>query len=237
MRRAFILGSVLFLGILVVRAPAGLLPRLIPAEAPVALLSTSGTLWQGRGILLVEGATIGDLHWSFRPVTLLTGEIAYDVALSGEHIDLGGRAATGLRNTSAAASGTIGAPFVNRWLAPYDIRLDGLFRVDDIRVTMSGQRVNGIAGKLEWNGGPVTYYLSGKLFNSTLPPMRAELGPGPEAIAFAEGDSTPLLMAELQSNGFAKIGVTKYLTKLLGNPWPGGDPDHAVVLEVEEQVF
>jgi hypothetical protein len=83
----------------------------------------------------------------------------------------------------------------------------------------------------------VTYLLSGKLYNSALPPMRALLGPGPEAIAFATGDETPLLLARLEPNGFAKVGVTKYLTKILGNPWPGGDPDHAVVLEVEEQVF
>ena len=67
--------------------------------------------------------------------------------------------------------------------------------------------------------------------------MHAELGPGPTAVAFADGDTTPLLHAELKTNGFARIGVTKYLTKMAGNPWPGGDPDHAIVLEVEEQVF
>ena len=56
-------------------------------------------------------------------------------------------------------------------------------------------------------------------------------------MAFADGVSTSLLHAELKPDGFAKISVTKYLTKLAGNPWPGGDPDHVVVLEVEEQVF
>ena len=67
--------------------------------------------------------------------------------------------------------------------------------------------------------------------------MTADLGPGPVAVAYATGESTPLLQAALTGNGFARIGVTKYLTRLLGQPWPGGDPDHAVVLEVEEQVF
>jgi hypothetical protein len=67
--------------------------------------------------------------------------------------------------------------------------------------------------------------------------MTANLGPGPKAVAYATGESTPLLHAALADNGFVRVGVTKYLTAMLGQPWPGSDPDHAVVLEVEEQVF
>lgn len=67
--------------------------------------------------------------------------------------------------------------------------------------------------------------------------MTAVLGPGAEAVVFAAGGQTPLLQAQLQDDGFAKVGVTKLLTKMLNRPWPGSDADHEVVLEVEEQVF
>ena len=70
-----------------------------------------------------------------------------------------------------------------------------------------------------------------------LPPLVAYLGEGAEATVFAQNGQTPLIKAELQDNGFAKVGITRLLTKMLDNPWPGSEPDHAVVLEVEEQVF
>ena len=54
------------------------------------------------------------------------------------------------------------------------------------------------------------------------------------ALALALTDE---ISAALKTDGFARIGLTKLLTTLLGNPYPGNHADAAVVLEVEEQVF
>jgi hypothetical protein len=237
MRKAIVIGTALFLVILIARAPAGLVGRLLPDAAPVRLLEASGTLWSGDADLLVQSRPVGRLIWSFKPVTLFRGRIGYDLSLAGEQIRLDGQAATGTGNAEAALAGSVGGDFVSTWLAPYDIELQGEFELMDTQMHLTDRRLNEVAGTITWTGGDVTYVLSGRRYRTTLPPMRAELGPGPEAVAFAEGDATPLLHAELTPDGFAKIGVTKYFTKLAGNPWPGGDPDHAVVLEVEEQVF
>ena len=91
--------------------------------------------------------------------------------------------------------------------------------------------------QVTWSGGQVRYILSGRSSTSILPPLVAYLGEGAEATVFAQNGQTPLIKAELLDNGFAKVGITRLLTKMLDNPWPGSEPDHAVVLEVEEQVF
>jgi hypothetical protein len=54
---------------------------------------------------------------------------------------------------------------------------------------------------------------------------------------YAVDDPTPLLLAHVQPDGLASIGITKQFTKLIGQPWVGGEEDHAVVLEVSEKLF
>jgi glycine cleavage system H lipoate-binding protein len=45
------------------------------------------------------------------------------------------------------------------------------------------------------------------------------------------------MLAKVAQDGMATVGITKQFTKMLGEPWPGGEPDHAVVLEVGEKLF
>lgn len=237
MKKGLIAGALLFLGIVLVRAPAGLINLALDDNLPLTLLEPHGTLWSGNSELLFNGIAIGRLDWSFKPVTLISAAVGYDLVLTRPDIALDVALESGLNSQQAIVNGRVGASFVNVWLAPYDIDLGGEFRLNEVHIVIRDQRLEQTSGDLAWNGGPVTYVLSGKVHRSALPAMQARLGPGPAAVAFATDDSTPLLHASLEPNGFAKIGVTKYLTKILGNPWPGGDPDHAVVLEVEEQVF
>ena len=237
MARTIAIGILLFLVFLVVRVPAGLVRTFIPADAQVALFDLDGTLWHGAGDLVVREQRVGRLAWSFRPVTLLKGSAGYDLSLGGESLDLTGRMEAGLGGMTTIVSGQIGAPFVNAWLAPYYIELSGTFMLEEVTAEATGRRLDDLSGSLNWDGGPVRYRLSGRLYNSVLPPLFASLGPGSEATVFASKDPIPLLHAALLENGFARFGVTKHMTQILGNPWPGGDPDHAVVLEVEEQVF
>ena len=84
------------------------------------------------------------------------------------------------------------------------------------------------------------YALSGRTTTASLPALVAYLDEDairPVATVFTQSGQTPLIKAELLENGYAKVGITKLLTKMLNNPWPGSDPDHAIVLEVEEQVL
>jgi hypothetical protein len=171
----------------------------------------------------------------------MQGNIGYDLTLTSSSILLDATLVTGMGlgmdRQNATVSGSVDASFVNVFMAPYDIELSGEFVLNSVNISVQDRRIEQTTGSLTWDGGPVRYVLSGNLYRTSLPAMHARLGPGPIAVVFALDDPTPLLHAELKRNGFARIGVTKYLTKILGNPWPGGDPDHEVVLEVEEQVF
>lgn len=237
MAKALVLGVLVFLILVITRTPAGLIRSFIPDDSPTTLLSLNGTIWNGDGDLLVDGMPVGHLAWNFRPGTLLNGAVGYGVSLTGGGVDIQGSLAKGFGPADAELQGTVAASFVNQWLAPYYIELSGTFELNEVVATIKGRQLESLSGRLTWDGGPLQYKLSGNMYNSVLPPMTADLGPGSKAIAYATGESTPLLHAELKADGFARIGVTKYLTRILGEPWPGGDPDHAVVLEVEEQVF
>ncbi len=237
MRKAIVLGVLAFLLLILIRMPAGIIHSFIPDGSQVSMLSLEGTLWRGSGELIIQGVNTGMLSWSVRPVTFLKGRAGYDLKLTGAGTDIDASVEAGLVGTQGALDGRVDGAFVNRWLAPYHIELSGVFNLVAVNLSLESRSLTALDGRLTWDGGPIRYRLSGNVHDSVLPPMTADLGPGPEAVAYAAGESTPLLHAALGDNGFARIGVTKYLTRMLGQPWPGGDPDHAVVLEVEEQVF
>ncbi len=237
MRKAIPVGVLVFMILIVVRIPAGVIQWIVPDDSQATLLRPQGTLWSGNAELIIQGTATGMLSWQVRPVTFLKGRIGYDVQLAGAGVDLDGQLETGFSSADGSISGSVEGGFVNRWLAPYHIELSGGFDVLAVNLQLEGRSLKALGGRLTWDGGPIRYRLSGNVHNSALPPMTADLGPGPEAVAYATGETIPLLHAALADNGFARIGVTKYLTVMLGQPWPGGDPDHAVVLEVEEQVF
>jgi hypothetical protein len=237
MRNRILVGCAVFLLLLISQAPASLLRWAISSSTQATLIGSQGTLWKGSGELLVAGQTLGILSWDLQGVTILQGKLSYHVTLSSSEQNLTGELvllpSTGVR----AAEGRIDAVAVNRWLAPYNISLSGQFTLQDVSLMFNSGVPDSAGGEIQWQGGPISYQLANESSTGSLPPMTAVLGPAAEAAVFADGEQTPLLKAELQSNGFAKVGVTKLLTKMLNRPWPGSDADHEVVLEVEEQVF
>jgi hypothetical protein len=59
----------------------------------------------------------------------------------------------------------------------------------------------------------------------------------PEISVYATNDETPLILARIAQDGWVTIGITKRFTELTGQPWHGDQPDHAVVVEVQEKLF
>jgi hypothetical protein len=237
MRRTLVVGILLFLAFAVVFAPAGLLRPVLERTDQVALLQPSGTLWSGQGRLLAAGRPLGTISWRFAPVTILQGSLGYHVRLASSEIDVYGSVSASPSTASANADGRVEAAFVNQWLAAYDMALSGEFQLEDVTLGLADGLLQRTGGTVTWSGGPVRYVLSGRASAADLPPLVGYLGEGPEAVVFAQGGQTPLLRIELAADGFVKVGVTKLLTRMLNAPWPGSDPDHAVVLEVEQQLF
>lgn len=248
MRRYLLIGAILFLAFVIAFAPAALLRSGLGMVEGVALLNPVGTVWRGSGDLYLADLPAGRVAWGFRPQALLKGTLGYHLRLSGPDHDLTADLAAGPSTLHLSADGTLSAPYLNPWLTPYDIRLSGELRLVEVAFAVPTRALDGdpaapalapgkAAGVLSWTGGDLHYRLSGQSYSGLLPPLVASLGDGLEAFIYPEQGQTPLLRAQLLDNGFLKIGITRLLTRLLNNPWPGSDADHEVVLEVEEQIF
>ncbi len=262
MRKYLLIGGLLFALFVVAFAPAGLLRSLLEPVPGVALLNPTGTIWRGAGDLYLAEQPAGTVRWQFQPVTILQGSLGYHLHLTGPDHDLNAEVAASPSRLRMLGDGRLGSAFVNQWLGPYDIALGGDLRLNQVAIAVpfrSAQPADALSGdpssdpsasgatpglapgeasgSASWSGGNVRYRLSGQAYAGDLPPLEASLGEGLEArVHLAEGQ-TPLIQAQLLNNGFVKIGITRLLTRLLNNPWPGSDADHEVVLEVEEQLY
>jgi hypothetical protein len=248
MGRIILVLVLLIAGFAIVYAPAGLLRHVLPQDSSAVLTGHSGTLWNGNANLLVDGQGAGQLAWELAPVTILRGALGYHLQLTGPQQALAAELALRPGGLEVTVNGAVDAAWFDRWIARYDIRLGGKFAFESVRIETaygpgndenSTEPAPGSAdGRLTWTGGPVHYQLSGRQYDGLLPPLEARFGKGLSAVVYpSTGEPTLLLRAELLANGFMRIGMTRLLTRLLNNPWPGGDADHEVVLEVEEQVL
>lgn len=239
-----VLGALIVAGIVVARLPATLISNAVTDASIVTATQTRGTIWQGQTYLTTPALELGTLQWTLAPLTLFTGRASVDWRLTGTGLQLGGNANAGFTTTSATVSGRVDAATLNSLLAPYDIRVGRGVQIDTIDALIESGWPSALDGRVLWQGGDVTYTLSGRREAQRLPPMTAILdldtsgdSAQPRAHVRADGDPILLMRAALQRNGFAKVGVTRHFTDLVAMPWPGSDPDHAIVLEVEEQVF
>ncbi len=243
MKRYIAAGIVLFIVFALAFAPAGILDRAADEAPGLDLVDTRGTVWRGSADLLIEGLPMGQLNWDFEGTSLLLATPSYAWQLTRPDGQFNGTAGSSINRYELNVAGQIEAEAFNEFLDLYDIRLSGNLNVAPTRAAgnHNARLPDSVSGQVDWSGGTVLYTLSGMRREVTLPPLTAYLENGdnglPEAVVYAAGEDTPLLIASLQENGFAKIGITKLFTKLVQNPYPGSDPDHAIVLEVEEQVF
>ncbi len=243
MKRYLIAGIVLFFGFAIAFAPAGLVDRGVESVPGIDLVDTRGTVWNGQAQMLLEGQPLGVVNWQFQPLSVLRAAPGYAWQLNRVDMQLTGTAAANPSAVALDLRGGLAAAAFNDWLRTYDIRVSGDLEIMDISATVAhGSRVpERLEGQINWSGGNVLYTLSGLVREVQMPPLTAYLDIDeaglPEAVVYTPGDDTPLIIARVGTDGFAKIGITKLFTKLVQNPYPGSDPDHAIVLEVEEQIF
>lgn len=224
-------------------APASLIRMALEPVPGADVIAPQGTLWNGSGELLVDGQRFGQLTWKLRPVTVLQLTPGYDLTLRDEAMNLSGFAAASTEALRIEGlRGMLPAELFAPWLARYDMEIGGALAIEglDGRWLLGEQRLEQATGQLFWDGGRVRYRLSGQQYVNELPALQAEIetdDAGPNAQVRASEDPTLLIQARLKADGFAQVGITKRLTQLLQTPWPGSDPDHSVVLEIEEQLF
>lgn len=145
-------------------------------------------------------------------------------------------------------NGIVRQSFLRHALARYDIIPAGDLTIDrlditDLKLNEEGNWPSEIQaqGSARWTGGPVSYRLAGQNSHIELPAMAAQIstadGSWPTLKVTEQETGALLMTGRLTPSGSAAIGITRGLTRLTGQPWPGSEPDHAVVLEVEEQLI
>jgi len=232
----------------------GLLQNANQTNAPeIRLLGPTGTVWSGAGQLLINRLPIGDLSWQVQPSRLLALEAAVDWQLKGTQFNARGTAAArGEAFDLRSVQATLSEQFLRANLGRYDIAPSGDLTITNLDVTnvKLNQQQNWpsqitASGDARWSGGPVRYRLAGQSYDIELPamlgniesPQNSPQNPGwPKLKVTSEEDAMLLIVGRLTPTGSAAIGITSGFTRLAGQPWPGSEPDHTVVLEVEEQL-
>lgn len=237
--------TLIVVAIVIARAPASLIARALADVPDATLTSASGTLWAGSGALNVRGLPLGTVTWDVHPSAMLRGQLQADWALRSAELDLHGLASAGLSSARVQTNGNVSASFFNRQLALYDIQVDSSLTLSDVAAQVDGVWANqptltALSGQVRSQAASVRYRLAGRSDNVRLPALLASLeddNGSARARVTPESSDEELMRLSLAPSGFAGVAITKRFTKLLGRPWPGSDPDHAIVIEVQEQVF
>jgi hypothetical protein len=113
--RAFLLGLVAFLAVMLMRLPARWLLPLLPAAVQCKV--ASGTVWRGAcdGLVLSDGKSnplvVQQAHWTVHPLALLRARLSADVAVQGEWGQANAAVVLGTGShlviSALAASGTV----------------------------------------------------------------------------------------------------------------------------------
>lgn len=237
-----LIGVIAFVIFAIAMAPASLLPRFTAQVPDLRLLDVRGSLWNGSANVVFRNQAVGDLTWRFDPTALASLAIGahWQLQEPGGH-DLSGRARATFGSHEIRAAGVIGATTLNRVLAPYFIALEGDVTIASLDVSVDpAAALPAIAGELNWAGGETRYRLGGQSHRVALPAMVAHLdSPAgePKLVAYVQNDDVPLIEARIDQAGWVNIGITKRMTQLVGQPWAGSEPDHAIVLEVGEKLL
>ena len=238
--RYVIFAALLIGGFSIWLAPASLLRRVTNEVSGLDIVNTSGSLWHGRGTIVLQGEGVGTLNWKLKPARLLALELGYDFDFTGRDTSLQGIFTAGIGRLALTGSGLLGNQSINYTLAPYGVTLSGDILVDRVNSVWKRGTMESLDGLLAWGGGSVSWSSAAAPGSATLPALQARMegaaGNVNGVIAPADGQ-TPLLQGSLLADGTLQVGMTVLLFRLLGIPWQGSEPDHVIVMEMTEDVF
>lgn len=136
-------------------------------DFPIVTDGISGTLWNGNARRTsYNHIELGASAWKFKPLSLLIGQIEYEVDLSGKNQELSGHTAlniltggyilTDLKGSMETANipTLIGKPYV---------QVDGKLDIDIQQIQISRQQVSAVLGSLLWNDAMLLKPIKSKL--------------------------------------------------------------------------
>lgn len=170
-RSAWIGGALALLVVLIVIAPAALIPHVF-SSPHVRLESPQGTVWRGNAETFLENQNVGILSWRVRPLALFEGRLTIDLTLEREGISITGVSTSMVDGHEISLNGVIGSRFVNIYTLTYDIRMSGELTINEVKLQVDDQQqVESAEGTVSWDGGPVRFKLANVMHEVTLNPV------------------------------------------------------------------
>jgi len=230
-RRTVIAGVVAWLVFLVASLPADRALALAPPMPAIALGSVQGTLWRGQvSRVVIEGMQLERVHWTFKPLSILTGRFELDFKGESEgkpvHA-LAGRTFFGdtyLRDVQASipASEMLYRSGVKGMTVTGHLSLD----LDDVYFSPTGMPM--FSGQVSWTPAEVEAPLVLSLGTATLTTQhngvltegKLETRGGMllvQADVTLEASGAYRLDAMIRPNGAVPQAVTKFLTTFAEN--------------------
>ena len=230
-----VLGFFLLMLALLLRAPASLLQKNLPAGSSLTVSAWGGTVWDGQAAFSL-GQDTGFLRWKLRPQRLLAGRLAADVQAQGA-LELAGALELGHQAWKIEGlRGELPSRLLQALLPP-GWELPGNVRAEALSVARNGRDKGpwtAAGGQLLWAGGSMQYNVNGQPQGATLPPLAVSLRLDGDALVLALNEkagnlglATVYLSADGQVETRLRERLLRYSSGYHGSG--GADPDAVVV--------
>ena len=266
MRHYIIIGSVVFIAILVANMPARLLfdplksKLLINPPSQLQIGEAKGSIWQGHIDLGVSGVPFR-ADWDILQSHLFKGSFAVAfslTSLSPNNINapdwIKGNVFGSILGRVGCfdVNGLVSAGLINQF-AKGQFSLENNIALNSLNISFKNQAFGEAGGELHWPGGLVDYYDPSRGQRQvTLPALKAALNSQEGTLmsqltidgvsdgfsdGSSDGPSNILVSAEIDGQGEAYVAIRKRMLDVLGQNWSKmANPDD-VILEIQQALF
>jgi general secretion pathway protein N len=231
-----VLGVVLLLAALVIRAPATILQKILPATASAQVDEWGGSLWQGQALVKTKEKPVL-VEWQLHPLALLTGKLAAGVQSKGA-LPLQGDVVLGFKQWQVKQlQGELPSALIQPFL-PAGWELPGSIHIERLLITKQGLKqgpwLEG-QGSLRWQGGAMKFSLNGQAQQATLPPLRVEISKENNDLLLTLNEAAGTLAGlRLMADGQIETQLRERLLRYSPGYHSSGNPPDAVVVTAKQ---
>lgn len=238
-RNLVLVGILSLLLFAIVLFPASLAWKFASGAAsalPIKVERVGGTLWNGFlvGQLsnpMARGPVVVD--WNLNGFRLLLGEASMDLSLEGSAYRLSGSGHWGLWGKGVSdLNGDVQAHLLNQSLRQFDVSAEGVLKIENLSINLSGKKITKAIGQISWSGGSVKATGRGSPEPIMYPPIKGVVTEtdGNLMLSVTETKSNAPL-GELGLMPEKNLGSVKVLQRVLtlAGINSGGDDDKVLV--------